>query len=251
MLLIYCFVLFTCYSCSASLALFDTGISGTIPDLSALQKLEVFRVDNCKLVGDGYTYLHNVPSLKVLGIAGNEFVTGTLSGIEQLVNLEELYIGKTKMDGPLPEELGQLTKLKSIESSATAFTGVIPASIGDLVNLETLDLSLNQLSGGLPEEIGQLTKLEMIALYGNGEPRYLSSLTCASILLTIMNQQLSVAPFLTQSVTGQTSSMWTCPKIPSRVTMACPRPLDSGSRLLKSNFTIQVSAASYQRNWVP
>jgi len=161
--------LVTLHTCSASLALFDTGVSGNIPDLSTLQKLEVFRVDNCKLVGDGYTYLYNVPSLKVLGIAGNEFVTGTLSGIEQLVNLEELYIGATKMDGPLPEELGQLTKLKYIESSATAFTGVIPASIGDLVNLETLDLSLNQLSGGLPEEIGQLTKLEDIALYGNGE----------------------------------------------------------------------------------
>ena len=154
---------------AASLALFDTGISGNIPDLSALQKLEVFKVENCKLVGDGYTSLYNVPSLKVMGIAGNKFVTGTLSGIEQLVNLEELYTGATKLDGPLPEELGQLTKLKYFESSETAFTGVIPSSIGSLEKLEVLDISLNQLSGGLPEEIGQLTKLENVALYGNGE----------------------------------------------------------------------------------
>jgi Leucine-rich repeat (LRR) protein len=154
---------------AASLALFDTGISGNIPDLSALQKLEVFKVENCKLVGDGYTSLYSVPSLKVMGIAGNEFITGSLTGIEQLVNLEELYISATKLDGSLPEEMGQLTKLKYIESSETMFTGTIPTSFGNFVNLEKLDFSLNQLSGRLPEEFGQLTKLENIALYGNGE----------------------------------------------------------------------------------
>lgn len=167
MLLIHLILKYT--FCAASLALFNTRLSGNIPNLSSLQKLEVFKVENCHLVGDGYNSLYSVPALKVLGIAGNEFVTGSLSGIQQLVNLEELYIGGTQLDGSLPEEMGQLTELIYIESSETAFTGIIPTSFGNLVNLEVLDLSLNQLSGGLPEEIGQLTKLKNVALYGNGE----------------------------------------------------------------------------------
>ena len=113
--------------------------------------------------------LYNVPSMVVLGVAGNDDITGTLEGIENLVNLQELYVGETGMSGPLPEGLGALTKMKFIKSSQAAFTGALPASIGNLVDLEELDFSLNSLDGELPEELGQLTKLEKVALHGNGE----------------------------------------------------------------------------------
>ena len=150
-----------------SLALFNTDITGEIPDLSSLQNLEVFKVENCKLSGDGFTSLYNIPSLIALGVAGNDEVTGTLDGIENLVNLQELYLGETKMSGPLPEGMKGLTKLKFILSPETAFTGVMP-DFSNLVDLEQLDFASNSLTGELPE-FGQLSKLKRVVLNGNGE----------------------------------------------------------------------------------
>ena len=140
---------FSCYFFShfthtELLALFDTGISGDIPDsISNLAQLEVFKVENCNLTGDGWTALFGVPSLTVLGVAGNELITGNLQGIGNLANLQQLYIGETKIGGPLPEELGQLVNLLVIKSPETAFTGAIPSSFGNLKNLTELDFGKN------------------------------------------------------------------------------------------------------------
>ena len=154
------------------MALFNTEITGEVPDLSGLQSLEVFKVENCKLAGEGFMSLYNIPSLIILGVSGNDDITGTLDGIEKLVNLQELYLAGTKMNGPLPEAMGDMTKLKFIQSPETSFTGAIPATFGNLVDLQEIDLSLNALDGALPEELGQLTKLERVALYGNGKFMY-------------------------------------------------------------------------------
>jgi Leucine-rich repeat (LRR) protein len=152
------------------LALFDTGISGDIPDsISNLAQLEVFKVENCNLTGDGWTALFGVPSLTVLGVAGNELITGNLQGIGNLANLQQLYIGETKIGGPLPEELGQLVNLLVIKSPETAFTGAIPSSFGNLKNLTELDFGKNQLTGSLAEELGGMSLLKKISLDGNGE----------------------------------------------------------------------------------
>lgn len=91
------------------MALFNTDLTGTIPDLSNLKSLEVFKVENCNLSGDGHTSLYGVPSLLVLGVAGNEDINGTLAGIEGLTELQELYLGKTRMTGPIPDGIGNTT----------------------------------------------------------------------------------------------------------------------------------------------
>ena len=163
-----------------SIAFSNTGLTGPIPTtLTNLQSLEVFKVENCNLFGDGYMSLYDIPTLKVLGVAGNKFLTGTLDGIGKLAKLEELYLGNTKMGGPLPEELGQLSNLWIITSPETAFTGAIPASWGNLKSLKELDFSQNQLTGALATELGQLTKLETVNLYENGE---YSLSVCVSII---------------------------------------------------------------------
>ena len=148
------------------MVLFNTGISGEIPNLSNLQKLEVFKVENCALTGDGFSSLYNVPSLKVLGLAGNE-MTGSLEGIGKLLNLEELYISQTSIGGPLPKGMGNLIQLKYIKGSETMLTGTIPSSFGDLKNLVELDLSQSGLSGGIPSDIGALESLTTLVLVGN------------------------------------------------------------------------------------
>lgn len=126
-------------------------------------------MENCKLSGDTWQALYDIPALQVLGIAGNDEITGTLSGIEKLINLRELYTGMTGMTGPIPEEMGTMKSLRFIKSDGTQLTGVLPSSLGDLTELEELDFALNQLDGALPESLGGLTKLERVALYGNGE----------------------------------------------------------------------------------
>jgi Leucine-rich repeat (LRR) protein len=149
-----------------SLVLFNTGISGEIPDLSNLQKLEVFKVENCALTGDGFTSLFDIPSLKVLGLAGNE-ITGSLEGIGNLINLEELYISHTSIGGTLPSGIGNLRQLKYIKGSETLLTGAIPISFTNLKNLIELDLSQSSISGGIPSNIGALESLTTLVLLGN------------------------------------------------------------------------------------
>ena len=157
-----------------SLALFNTGITGAIPaELANLSELEVFKVENCNLSGDGWMVLFDTPTLLVLGVAGNPDLTGNLDGIGNLANLQELYLGETQIGGALPEELGNLIGLRTIKSPQTAFTGAIPASLGDLVSLEELDFGLNQLEGELPPELGGMVALEKVSLYGNGKCAHL------------------------------------------------------------------------------
>ncbi len=157
------------FATAESIAFFNMELTGEIPDLSSLQNLEVFKVENNNLSGDGYMALYDVPSLIVLGVAGNEEITGSLDGIGKLTNLQELYLGETKMEGQLPEDMGQLDQLKYIKSPRTGFTGPIPASFGNLKNLVELDFALNTLDGELPEELGELTMLERVALDSNGK----------------------------------------------------------------------------------
>lgn len=150
-----------------SIALFNTGLKGPIPDLSNLKSLEVFKVENCNLEGNAWKSVLNTPTLKVLGVAGNELVTGTLNGVENLVNLEELYTGATGIGGQIPEDIGQLTKLWNFRSPETALTGALPESMGDLVSLMELDLGENQLDGNLPESVGNWEKITDVLLYSN------------------------------------------------------------------------------------
>ena len=149
--------------------MFNTGLGGDIPDLSNLQSLEVFKVENCNFSGDGWTTLFSVPTIIVLGVAGNEFVSGTLDGIGNLVNLQELYIAETSVGGTIPEEIGNLSQLKTIKSKETAFTGPLPAGIGGLVSLKELDFEKNQLTGALPEEIGGMVEVLEVYLQENRE----------------------------------------------------------------------------------
>jgi hypothetical protein len=151
------------------LVLSNTQLTGTIPTaLSNLQKLEVFKVENCQLSGDGWQSLYQIPTLKVLGVAGNHDLTGTLDGIWNLAQLEELYLGETGVSGPLPEEMGQMTALWILKSPATALTGALPASLENLRKMQEFDLSLNQLGGPLPA-IGNWVELKKLALIGSGE----------------------------------------------------------------------------------
>lgn len=153
-----------------SLALFNTGLEGDVPStISNLQSLEVFKAENCNLSGEGWRALLEIPTLLVLGVAGNTLLTGTLEGIGTLVGLQELYLGETQIGGPLPEELGTLVDLKTIKSPQTAFTGPLPASLGNLKSLRELDFGMNQLDGALPPELGGMVEVEEVFLYGNSE----------------------------------------------------------------------------------
>ncbi|KAL3808303.1 hypothetical protein ACHAXA_001920 [Cyclostephanos tholiformis] len=180
-----------------SLVLFNTGISGPIPDLSNLQKLEVFKVENCALTGDGYSSLYDVPSLKVLGLAGNA-VTGSLEGVGELLNLEELYISQTSIGGPLPKGIGNLNQLKYIKGSETLLTGAIPSSIGNLKNLLEFDLSQSGISGIIPSDIGALESLTTLVLSGNyltgGLPSEVGLLSELEVLILSKNNLAGTLP---------------------------------------------------------
>ena len=191
----YVFTIFSPFtflsSHAESLALFNTGISGGIPDLSNLQKLEVFKVENCALTGDGFMSLYNVPPLKVLGVAGNP-IAGSLEGVGKLLALEELYIGQTSISGTLPQAMGNFHQLKYIKSSETSLTGAIPTSLGNLKNLIEMDFSINQFTGVLPTEFGALASLEVIDLskcgISGGIPSEIGSLQSLTNLVLFGNE---------------------------------------------------------------
>uniref|UniRef100_M8CYG4 non-specific serine/threonine protein kinase n=1 Tax=Aegilops tauschii TaxID=37682 RepID=M8CYG4_AEGTA len=99
--------------------------TGLPPGLTNCRRLETLDMSGNKLLsGSIPTFFTELPSLKRLALAGNEFA------------------------GPIPEELGQLCgRIVDLDLSSNRLVGGLPASFANCSSLEVLDLRANQLSG--------------------------------------------------------------------------------------------------------
>lgn len=122
----------------------DCSLSGTIPDLSKLTKLEG------------------------LGIHENMFTGSFPSSIEKLTALQVLYLDSNQLSGEIPSEIGSTLNLIDIRLRDNMFSGVIPSQIGGLEMLQILYLDSNDFTGWIPEQLGNNKLLHELHLYDNG-----------------------------------------------------------------------------------
>ena len=107
-------------------------LTGSIPNLSALTKLQ-------------YLYLH-----------GNQLTGEIPDSLGSLTSLEELILTGNQLTGEIPASLGNLASLQDLRLSGNALSGSIPASLGNLTNLTLLYLWGNELSGCVPHGLRYL-----------------------------------------------------------------------------------------------
>ncbi|PUZ76559.1 hypothetical protein GQ55_1G300500 [Panicum hallii var. hallii] len=125
------------------LDLSSNSLSGQLPDLNRLRKLQKLFLNFNNLQGLAPNALKNCSSLKLLNIGGN------------------------MLAGSIPPELGFLYNLSALNLESNSFTGAIPSSLGNITQLAFLSLAKNQLEGNIPTELGQSAKLVQLYLGEN------------------------------------------------------------------------------------
>ncbi|TKW31162.1 hypothetical protein SEVIR_2G086700v4 [Setaria viridis] len=151
-----------------SLAMAENMITGSLPSLSNLVKLERLVLHSNNLTGNIPPGLSTLPNLYQLILARNQLSGHIPSEFGQMKNLQYLDISRNRLSGSIPNELGSCTKLQSLMLSHNNLSGELPITIGNLGNLQiVLDISDNKLIGRLPAQLGNLAMLELLNLSHN------------------------------------------------------------------------------------
>ena len=145
-----------------TLSLSSNQLTGSIPDLGALTNLEELFLTSNLLTGP-IQNLSALADLTSLDLGSNQ-LTGTIQGLSTLTNLETLSLDSNLLTGSFPD-LSALTNLSSLSLGSNQLTGPLP-DLGALTNLTELYLTDNQLSGSIPD-LSILTNLNELYLGSN------------------------------------------------------------------------------------
>lgn len=139
-------------------------MSGLLPSLNPLQKLQYLDISHNNLTGDITAKIQNLTELKSFIVTYSNFAGSVAFGS---LKLEKVDVSHNHFVGRFPQELTKCTNLTYLDLSANSFIGLIPDSISSLVMLETLVLSSNNFSGSIPTSLKALTKLSRFAINQN------------------------------------------------------------------------------------
>lgn len=143
-------------------------LSGYIPSLEALVKLEQIDFDGNELSGDVPESIFNLPNLRNLFLLNNKGLTGAIPDIRGDSKMENLSLYECSLSGPLPTSLGSVSTLQLLQLKDNDFTGTIPVSLFELSELHTLGLHGNRLGGTVPDfPTGSGAKLQTLSLGNN------------------------------------------------------------------------------------
>ncbi|KAJ6827073.1 receptor-like protein kinase HAIKU2 [Iris pallida] len=136
-------------------------LTGTIPDLSPLHKLQTLALSDNFFSGVfPWTSLRNLTSLTYLSLADNPFAASAFPVlVTNLTKLYWLYLSDSNLHGEIPPSIGQLTALIDLELADNSLSGPIPPEIAKLEKLWQLELYNNSLTGTLPSGFGNLSEL--------------------------------------------------------------------------------------------
>ena len=159
----------------AQIHLPSAGLTGTIPDLSALTSVSTVNLSGNELTGEipsGFP-----ASVTNLTLAANR-LTGGIPDLSSLTSLTYLRLSANELSGSIPATLSALNSLQLLEIwdnrlDGNITSGTFPAS------LETLRLARNGLTGSIPEFSGftSLTSLDLRENEFSGSIPDLSGLT--------------------------------------------------------------------------
>nr|XP_010930577.1 receptor protein-tyrosine kinase CEPR2 [Elaeis guineensis]XP_010930578.1 receptor protein-tyrosine kinase CEPR2 [Elaeis guineensis]XP_019708443.1 receptor protein-tyrosine kinase CEPR2 [Elaeis guineensis]XP_019708444.1 receptor protein-tyrosine kinase CEPR2 [Elaeis guineensis] len=144
------------------------GLTGQLPDLSALRKLEVLDLSTNDLSGKFPGWIGNLSGLVALGLAQNNFEEGEIPpSIGNLKNLTWLYLAKCNLRGEIPSSVFELTSLGTLDLSENQISGMLPKEISKLHHLYKIELYRNNLTGEIPPELANLTHLRELDISCN------------------------------------------------------------------------------------
>jgi len=132
------------------LNLFYNGLTGPIPDLSYLVKLEQIDLDSNKLSGFIPESIFNLPSITNLFLLNNKDLNGRIPEIESSSKLVNISLLGCSIFGTIPASMGGVGSLRLLQLKDNYMTGSIPPNLLSLPNLETLGLDGNRLTGTIP-----------------------------------------------------------------------------------------------------
>ena len=149
---------------------YNAEITGTLPDLSSLSKLEVLAVPNTGLSGPLPQSLSQLKELRLLFLDDNAF-TGSTDMIQSMPNLTHVYLEDNQFDGTIDDTFfADLKNLVHLDVSNCSFSGKVPGHLFNLPSLQVLDMSLNNLDGQLPAEAlsnVNASNLQFLSLHTN------------------------------------------------------------------------------------
>ena len=139
-------------------------VTGTLPDMSALDGLEVLRLSHNFLdIQQIPAWVGTLTNLTYLDLQRSRF-NGSIPSLSALTSLRQLRLNNNLLTGNIPS-LSNLTALNTLNLHKNSLTGAIP-SLNGLTQLSTVDLSDNQLTGAIPSLSG-LTLLAILDLSQN------------------------------------------------------------------------------------
>ena len=174
----------------------DNNLSGTLPDLSDLIKLERLELATNQLTGNVPSKLNTLANLSVISMGHNQF-TGTIPDLSSLNNLQKLILSYNQLTGTIPTWLNNMSGLGYLSFADNQLTGTIP-DLNNL-NLTYLFLANNQLTGTIPTSISNFSNLKHLYLSKNkleGTIPNLDNLTKLESFRVEFNQLSGIIPSL-------------------------------------------------------
>ncbi|GLT86640.1 hypothetical protein SLE2022_047660 [Rubroshorea leprosula] len=134
-------------------------LSGKIPSMNRLNKLQTLDLSNNNLFGNIPSSLCSQSPLRYLKLNGNNLY-GNLSSLKNCRELGTLGLANNQLHGVIPRWIGEaLSGLSILQLRGNMFRGKIPKSLCSLPFLHVMDLGQNNLSGSIPPCLGNLSRL--------------------------------------------------------------------------------------------
>ena len=148
------------------LALENTGLTGSIPDLSGLTRLRTLNVRDNNLTGGIPAWLGGMDNMVILNLHTNQLTGSIPTQLGNVSNLQQLYLHGNGLTGSVPTQLGSLTKLLRLFLHRNQLTGDIPSELGNLSDTLThLRLAGNTgLTGCVPSALSGVANNDLADL---------------------------------------------------------------------------------------
>ena len=148
------------------LSLSNMGLSGEIPSISGMNRLEDLDLSNNFLQGPMPSSIGVSSALKVLNISNNQ-ITKFPDGFITMPNLTTFLANDNIISDSIPPTIVNAPNLNSLYLNNNNIFGNIPPELSNNLELVNVDFSNNSISGMVPESICQLQNLDYMNLDGN------------------------------------------------------------------------------------
>lgn len=127
-------------------------MTGSIPDLSALQAVTLLDLSGNSIIGSIPSSVGNLSMLTRLDLRSNDLTGEIPPGVYSLTDLTVIDLGANLIRGSIPTEIGNLSKLVEVSLGPSLMTGSLPSELFSLTGLKVLRLQDSSFSGSLRNE---------------------------------------------------------------------------------------------------